>query len=381
MKMREPSSCLHWLSKPFADIEPDDINGYIQDRLQSVSPATVDRELDVISAVCKIAMKSWRIPVAQSPMDGVIRPKYFNERDRRLRTGEQEKLLEAARLLDKERAVDVRLNELVMPARRVAATKATTKERKLHITEARRSLANEALESYKPVPLFEAFLQFQVKTGARRGEALGLKWTQIDFDEKTAFLPETKNGRPRKLPLREELIEMLRALKQADVGEQVFPFTIPVLCKVWRRICDLAGVTDLHVHDLRHEAISLVAETGHFSLIDLQAFSGHRDVRMLMRYAHLCAKQLATRLDEAFNKSESHRGRKRLLSGGPISVSDVISESCKLNPANEAKFTSSTERSLSSVSTVENDVSPCQGQNAFSNFRRAPARKQIGLKS
>ncbi len=380
MRMREPSSCLHWMAKRFADIEPDDINGYIQDRLQSVSPATVDRELDLISAICKIAIKSWRIPVAQSPMDGVIRPKYFNERDRRLRMGEYEKLLEAARQVDRERAIEVRLNELVMPARKVAATKATTKERKLLITEARLSFANEAAESYKPVPLYDAFVQFQTMTAARRGEALGLKWSQIDFDEKTAFLPETKNGRPRKLSLRAELIEILRVLKRADLGEQVFPFSIPVLCKVWRKVCDLAGLVDLNVHDLRHEAISLVAETGHFSLVDLQAFSGHRDVRMLMRYAHLCAKQLATRLDEAFNKEEFHKGRKRLLSGGPITIADVILESCKLKPANEATFVGSPERSMSSNSVTENDASPCLEQTAFSNFRRAPARKQSGLK-
>lgn len=63
---------------------------------------------------------------------------------------------------------------------------------------------------------------------------------------------------------------------------------------------ECAGLADLHIHDLRHEGISRIAETGKFSLVDLQAFSGRRDTRMLLRYAHPCTKQLADRLDQAF---------------------------------------------------------------------------------
>lgn len=80
-------------------------------------------------------------------------------------------------------------------------------------------------------------------------------------------------------------------------------------------MCERAGLTgefDLHVHDLRHKAISRVAEIGcntlgGFSLLDLQSFSGHRDVRMLLRYAHLCAQALAKRLDEAFHSKDPEK--------------------------------------------------------------------------
>jgi hypothetical protein len=176
--------------------------------------------------------------------------------------------------------------------------------------------------------MYECFVQFQLMTGARRSESLSLRWSNVNLDEQSAFLPETKNGRPRKLPLRSDLVELLRQLSRT--GERVFEFTDAALRKAWQRMCDRAELTgdfDLHVRDLRHEAISRVAEIGSntpggFSLLNLQAFSGHRDVRMLLRYAHLCAQGLAKRLDEAFNssaKSVIHRGRKLLKPEAEIS--------------------------------------------------------------
>jgi hypothetical protein len=56
---------------------PEDFNDYIDDRCQSVAAPTVDREVDLFSAACRMAIDTWRIPVAKSPMDGIQRPKYF----------------------------------------------------------------------------------------------------------------------------------------------------------------------------------------------------------------------------------------------------------------------------------------------------------------
>ncbi len=52
---------------------------------------------------------------------------------------------------------------------------------------------------------------------------------------------------------------------------------------------------DLRFHDLRHEAISRFAELG-LSTVELSAISGHRDPRMLLRYTHLRAVDLARKL-------------------------------------------------------------------------------------
>lgn len=77
----------------------------------------MDREVDLFSAVCNIAIDTWRIPVAKSPMDGVRRPRYFNERDRRLKGDEEERLLDAAFDEDAEKVIEARLEELMVEAR------------------------------------------------------------------------------------------------------------------------------------------------------------------------------------------------------------------------------------------------------------------------
>src|SRR5690606_37519159 len=123
---------------------PTDFNDYIDDRCQYVNGATVDRAVDLMAATCRLAIDTWRIAVAQNPMDGVRRPKYFNERDRRLKGDEEDRLLAAARAEDARQAVERRLEELIA-GERVASLKAkSVYERKAIIKEARARNAAEA---------------------------------------------------------------------------------------------------------------------------------------------------------------------------------------------------------------------------------------------
>jgi len=328
-KMHEPCSATQFILKPLAHIEPDDFTEYVDERCQEASAATVDRELDIFSAVCNVAMKTWRIHLPDHPMDGVKRPPYFNERDRRLKPGEEGHLLDAAFEEDEKWSQAFRLDQLVAAELQDIEGGPT----RYRFWQTRKALMSEAQATWVHIPMYECFVQFQLMTGARRSESLSLLWSNVDLDAQTAFLPETKNGRPRKLPLRSDLVELLRQLPRS--GERVFEFTNDALRKAWKRMCERAGLIgdlDLHVHDLRHEAISRVAEIGSntpggFSLLDLQAFSGHRDVRMLLRYAHLCAQGLAKRLDEAFSSSEKsvvRHGRKRLTAKAEISIKSIV---------------------------------------------------------
>ena len=330
--MRTPSPASCFIRKPFADLLPDDFNDYIDDRCQSVAPATVDREVDVFSAVCHMAIDTWRIPVVKSPMDGIMRPKYFNERDRRLKADEESRLLSAAYDEDARKSIELRLESLMHIERTASTQAATVYQRKNIVKAARAAHLAEAEASYTHIPWMEAFVQFQLMTAARRIETMSLTWDSIDFDQQTAFIPESKNGRPRKLAVRREMIALLRQLPRDT--EKVFPMSLDALCKAWARICTAAGLVgddELHVHDLRHEAISNVADAGGrmpggFSLVDLQAFSGHRDTRMLLRYTHLCMPSLAKRLDEAFaDRSQVvvHRGQRRLRHGAHLTMKDL----------------------------------------------------------
>lgn len=326
--VRKSLDSMRWLNKPFAQIGPEDINDYIDDRCQDVMPSTVDRELDIFSAVCNMAIDTWRVHIQKSPMHGVRRPSYFNERDRRLSLEEERKLMDAAYQEDIQRSVQLRLEELMVEARAESRDSKSLYAKKAIIREARERLLPEAWATYSLVPFFQAFVQFQLMTGARRGETLSLTWGNVDRQRQTAFLPETKNGRPRKLPLRSDLIGFLNQLPEDS--ERVFPISIDALRNAWGRICERAGLVgdkELRIHDLRHEAISRVADTGAVTMTDLQAFSGHKDIRMLLRYAHLCTENLAKRLDEAFADKKNitiHRGVRRLRKGGYLTMKEVV---------------------------------------------------------
>lgn len=65
-------------------------------------------------------------------------------------------------------------------------------------------------------------------------------------------------------------------------------------CKEKRQKPDARYLTDLRFHDLRHEATSRLAEI--FPLHELTKITGHKDPRMLMRYYHPRAEDLAKRL-------------------------------------------------------------------------------------
>jgi integrase len=66
---------------------------------------------------------------------------------------------------------------------------------------------------------------------------------------------------------------------------RVFPISANAFRLAWERLRVRAGVTDLHFHDLRHEAISRFFEKG-LNVPEVALISGHRDPRMLFRYTH-----------------------------------------------------------------------------------------------
>lgn len=116
-RMREASEASRFVRKSFADVMPDDFMDYIDERGQVVEASTVDREIDLFTAVCNTAINMWRVPCLKSPMDGVRRPSYFNERDRRLKGDEEARLLDVAHQEDRGRSIARRLEELMQDER------------------------------------------------------------------------------------------------------------------------------------------------------------------------------------------------------------------------------------------------------------------------
>nr|WP_315244840.1 hypothetical protein [uncultured Albidiferax sp.] len=110
---REPMGALEWIQLPLSEIKASHINDFIADRLEYVEAATVDRQLDLLSSVFNKALSSWGYHLEKSPMLGVERPKYMNERTRRFTEGEEARLLDAARQEDQFRSMDLHIASLV----------------------------------------------------------------------------------------------------------------------------------------------------------------------------------------------------------------------------------------------------------------------------
>jgi integrase len=134
---------------------------------------------------------------------------------------------------------------------------------------------------------------------------LSLAWGNINEADRTALLPLTKNGEARTVPLSPSALQVLADWR--DAGQRtpegrlerlVFPITANAFRLAWERVKRRAGVVDLRFHDLRHEAISRFFELG-LSVPEVALISGHKDSRMLFRYTHLRATDVAKKLKAA----------------------------------------------------------------------------------
>ncbi|MET3725883.1 site-specific integrase [Sphingomonas trueperi] len=142
-------------------------------------------------------------------------------------------------------------------------------------------------------PLAWAYVRFAIETAMRRGEILSLRWRDAFLSQGCVHIPKTKNGRPRTVPLTDEAIDVLKALRPQ--GEYVFPIDIHALRWAWTTACKRASIEDLRLHDLRHEGVSRLLELG-LSPPEVATVSGHLTLSQLMRYTHPDAQRIRAKL-------------------------------------------------------------------------------------
>jgi integrase len=130
-----------------------------------------------------------------------------------------------------------------------------------------------------------------ITTGARRGELLGLRWNDIDFERQTAYVQTTKNGQPKVLPLTDDVIKELTKFRQQDssliFNSEIKPDKAFCFNKQWHKVLVEAKVEDFTFHCLRHTCASYLAQSG-ASLLEIADVLGHKQISVTKRYAHLC---------------------------------------------------------------------------------------------
>lgn len=224
-------------------ISSDQIREY-RDQLQArgLSDSSIRLALALLSSLFRHARQEWGLNL-ENPVNSVRKPKPGKARTRRLDSDEEERLMSA-------------------------------------LSKCRN-------------PWVIRLVSFCLETGMRRSEVLRLTWDKIDLEKRIVSLHETKNGHPRWVPLTQTAYDLL-AEQQGKTG-LVFPISESALTQAWGHALRRAGINDLRLHDLRHEALSRWAHKLRGDVFKLSMISGHRTLSMLGRYIHpVRAELLAT---------------------------------------------------------------------------------------
>jgi integrase len=174
------------------------------------------------------------------------------------------------------------------------------------------------------------------RQGLRKGELVGLKWSDVDFDKGTlrverqrprtgAFGPTKSDAGLRTIGLNALAVEAFRAQRKrqaedrlragsrwSNAHELVFTTsrgTSPTAWALWCAFADAttkAGVRPIRIHDLRHACATLLLTAGE-ELAVISKVVGHADYSTTLKvYAHLDPKRTkaaAGRIDAALGRT------------------------------------------------------------------------------
>lgn len=219
-------------------LKVSDFARYRDHRLKTVSPSGLNRELSPLQHMFSVARSEWGLPIFENPIATLRKPQNNPPRERRLRPGEFDRLLDATKAM-----------------------------RTVYMGPA---------------------IVLAVETAMRRGEILNARPQDFSEGFRSLRIPTTKTGRPRVVPISAAAVGATETLLEAFkpmTDERLIPVSSNAFRLAWERTVDRAGIVDLNFHDLRHEAVSRLFEQGR-SMPEVASISGHRDFRMLARYAH-----------------------------------------------------------------------------------------------
>ena len=237
-------------------ITADKISDYkVKRRNEGVSPATINRELAMLSKSLNCAVQDWRW-LKEAPR--IKRTKLNNERKRWLKSDEEKRLKPVCLSLGYDWLKDI--------------------------------------------------VVFDINTGLRMGELISLEWPEVNLFSKTIFVKETKNKESRTVPLNHEAVEILIRKSRVRSIKTKLVFPNPALSK-WdksnlgkrlRRILLKAGIEDFRFHDLRHTFGSRLAQAG-VDINTIARLMGHKDLKMTQRYIHHTVDSLRVGVDKLTN--------------------------------------------------------------------------------
>ncbi|PKD80210.1 tyrosine-type recombinase/integrase [Acinetobacter radioresistens] len=216
------------------DITPKHLTNWRNKRLKEVGANTVLREMALYSSVFSYAIKELFL-LDSNPWSLVKKPQKPKSRHRRIREDEIAQILSA-----------------------------------LDYHEGKVPMLPEHYVAW-------AFL-FAMETAMRRGEILGIQMK--DIYDRHVHLPKTKNGDARNVPLTKKALALLELIRHD--GAKLIPQTENAFRLMWERRKEKAGLSDIHFHDTRHEAITRFVNNQKLPVEVLAKVTGHRNIKMLV---------------------------------------------------------------------------------------------------
>lgn len=140
-------------------------------------------------------------------------------------------------------------------------------------------------------PHLAAMVEFSLATGLRQANVTHLRWEQVDLTQRIAWIhpDQAKGKRTICVPLSVAAMSVL-SRQRGIHAEWVFPYRGRPLHQpantAWLAALMRSNIKDLRWHDLRHTWASWHVQNG-TPLPVLMELGGWRDLKMVLRYAHL----------------------------------------------------------------------------------------------
>ncbi|MBF0383652.1 MAG: tyrosine-type recombinase/integrase [Magnetococcales bacterium] len=239
-------------------ITPLLLDSYRQKRLKGASASTVEKDFVFLSALFEHAIANWQLGIDVNPVNNLGSTARSHRRDRRLRDGEQMRLLAACDRLSN--------------------------------------------------PFLGLVVRIALSTALKKSEILVLKYEDVDLQKRIVIVPRTPSRAPRTVPLTQKAVKLFaEAMNQENRPDDVKlifygelgryesrkPYAID---RIFRQVLITARMKTYRFSDLRFEAISRFKEAG-FNDLEIIAIAGTRTIRG-RRHPQQQIAALLARMDE-----------------------------------------------------------------------------------
>lgn len=264
-----------WGTKQIKDITPKLIEKYKSDRTshtyynkkienkiitKNIAPATVNRELGVLSKIFSIAIDNKK--AKENPVLKVEKLKVANKLERHMTQEEQERFIKFCN--HDYSYMNVQKSELEKITRRF------------------QSISYDHVRDIALISL---------NTGMRLGEVLNLTWDCVNLSANILCALNTKNGLKNDIPINKTVKNILENRYKIKENN-VYVFTNPEtgirygnIRKAFTTVCKMADVKNFRFHDTRHTFASRAIEK-QTPVPVLQSILNHKSIKTTMRYVH-----------------------------------------------------------------------------------------------